>query len=119
MALSTPEIAVAKVDMFRALAHPTRIRVLEVLVDGEQSVGALAVALNIDLPPLSQQLAVLRNAHIVTTRREGSMVFYRVTDPRMSQLLVTAKQLLATDLRSGQQLLDSLEGLLVDRPAKA
>jgi hypothetical protein len=47
------------------------------------------------------------------------MVFYRVTDPRMSQLLVTAKQLLATDLRSGQQLLDSLEGLLVDRPAKA
>jgi DNA-binding transcriptional ArsR family regulator len=113
MALSTLAIAVAKADMFRALAHPTRIRVLEVLVDGEQSVGALADMLNLDLPPLSQQLAVLRNAHIVTTRREGSMVFYRVTDPRMSQLLVTAKQLLATELRTGMQMLDSLEANLV------
>ncbi len=118
MALSTPEIAVAKAEMFRALAHPTRIRVLEVLVDGEQSVGALAEILDIDLPPLSQQLAVLRNAHVVMTRREGSMVFYRVTDPRMSQLLVTAKQLLATDLRSGQQMLDRLEDLLIDGSAK-
>ena len=115
MALSTPAIAVAKADMFRALAHPTRIRVLEVLVDGEQSVGALADVLDLDLPPLSQQLAVLRNAHIVTTRREGSMVFYRVTDPRMSQLLVIAKQMLATELRSGQQLLDSLEANLLGR----
>jgi len=117
MALSTPEIAVAKAEMFRALAHPTRIRVLEVLVDGEQSVGALADVLNLELPPLSQQLAVLRSAHIVTTRRVGSMVFYRVADPRMSQLLVTAKQLLATELRSGRQLLDSLEANLL-RQAK-
>lgn len=115
MALSTPEIAVAKAEMFKALAHPTRIRVLEVLVDGEQSVGALADGLDLDLPPLSQQLAVLRNAHIVMTRREGSMVFYRVADPRLSQLLVTAKQLLATELRSGMQMLDSLEADLVGR----
>jgi ArsR family transcriptional regulator len=114
VALSTPEIAVAKSELFRALAHPTRIRVLEVLVEGEQSVGALADLLNLDLPPLSQQLAVLRNAHIVMTRREGSMVIYRVTDPRMSQLLVTAKQLLATELRSGRQLLDSLEANLLE-----
>lgn len=113
MALSTPEIAVAKAEMFRALAHPTRIRVLEVLVDGEQSVGALADILNVDLPPLSQQLAVLRNAHVVMTRREGSMVFYRVADPRMSQLLVIAKQLLVMELRTGQQMLDSLEANLV------
>jgi ArsR family transcriptional regulator len=114
MALSTPAIAVAKAALFRAMSHPTRIRVLEVLVDGEQSVGALADALDLDLPQLSQQLAVLRKAHIVTTRREGSTVFYRVTDPRMSQLLVTAKQLLVTDLRDGRQVLDSLEAYLVD-----
>lgn len=113
MALSTPEIAAAKAELFRALAHPTRIRVLELLVDGEHAVGAMAELLNLDLPPLSQQLAVLRNAHIVTTRREGSMVFYRLTDPRMSQLLVTAKQLLATELRTGLQLLDSLEANLL------
>lgn len=114
MALSTPEIASAKAALFRALAHATRIRVLEVLVDGEHSVGALAEALGLDLPQLSQQLAVLRNAHVVTTRREGSTVFYRVVDPRMSQLLVTAKQLLATDLRDGQRTLDSLEAYLLD-----
>lgn len=115
MALSTPEIAAAKSAMFRALAHPTRIRVLEVLVDGEQSVGALADVLDLDLPPLSQQLAVLRNAHIVVTRREGSMVFYRVADPRMSQLLVTARHLLATELRTGKQMLDGLEATLAGR----
>lgn len=112
MALSTPAIAVAKAELFRTLGHPIRIRVLEVLVDGEQSVGELARLLDLDLPQLSQQLAVLRNAHVVTTRRERSTIFYRVTDPRMSQLLVTAKQLLATELRTGQQMLDSLEANL-------
>jgi len=114
MALSTPAIAVAKAELFRALAHPARIRVLEILVDGEQSVGALASALTMDLPQLSQQLAVLRNAHVVTTRRERSTIFYRVVDPRMSQLLVTAKQLLATELRENQQMLDSLEASIFD-----
>jgi DNA-binding transcriptional ArsR family regulator len=112
VALSTPAVAIAKAELFRALAHPIRIRVLEVLVEGEESVGALAGALNLDLPQLSQQLAVLRNAHVVTTRRERSTVFYRVVDPRMSQLLVTAKQLLATELRASQEMLDSLESHL-------
>lgn len=115
MALSTPEIAAAKADLFRALAHPIRIRVLEVLVEGEHSVGALAGMLNLDMPQLSQQLAVLRTAHIVATRRERSTVFYSVVDPRMSQLLVTAKQLLATELRSGQQMLARLQDLIDDR----
>lgn len=114
MALSTPAIASAKAALFRALAHPQRIRVLEVLVDGEQSVGALADALNLDLPQLSQQLAVLRKAHIVITRRERSTVYYGVADPRMSQLLVIAKQLLATDLQSEQQMLATLEAYLAD-----
>src|SRR4051794_21802161 len=119
MALSTPAIAEAKAALFRSLAHPIRIRVLEVLVDGEQSVGALADTPELDLPQLSQQLAVLRKAHVLTTRREGSTVFYRVVDPRMSQLLVTAKQLLATELREGQHMLDSLEAYLVDSRTKS
>ncbi|MBV9486060.1 MAG: winged helix-turn-helix transcriptional regulator [Frankiaceae bacterium] len=118
MALSTPAIATAKASLFRALAHPVRIRILEILVDGEQSVGSLADALDIELPPLSQQLAVLRRAHVLVTRREGSMVFYRVADPRMSQLLVTAKQLLATDLVESREILDSLEAYLVDANQK-
>jgi ArsR family transcriptional regulator len=109
MALSAPGVAEAKAELFRALAHPLRIRVLEILVDGEQSVGALAQALQIDLPRLSQQLAVLRGAHVVSTRRDRSTVYYRLTDPRTSQLLVTAKQLIATDLRSSQPLLANLE----------
>lgn len=109
MALSTQAVATAKAGMFRALAHPTRIRALEVLVDGEQSVGALAQALSLDLPALSQQLAVLRTARLVGTRRERSTVYYRVEDPRIAQLLVTARQLLESELRAGQQMLNSLE----------
>jgi ArsR family transcriptional regulator len=109
MALTAPGIAEAKAELFRALAHPVRIRVLEILVDGEQSVGAVAQALELDLPRLSQQLAVLRNAHVVSTRRDRSTIYYRLTDPRMAQLLVIARQLLARDLRANQALLRNLE----------
>ena len=103
-------VATAKAELFKALAHPIRIRVLEVLVDGERPVGELAGLLDVELSHLSQQLGVLRRAQVVVARRERSTVYYRLRDPRMSQLLVTAKQLLATGLRDSHALLADLEG---------
>ena len=67
----------------RALADPKRLCVLESLADGELSVRDLATRVSCQVPNMSQHLAVLRTAGLVTTRRDGSTVFYRLADPRV------------------------------------
>ena len=67
----------------RALADPKRLCVLESLAIGELSVTDLSERVGCQVPNMSQHLAVLRSAGLVTTRREGSTVFYRLADPRV------------------------------------
>lgn len=67
----------------RALADPKRLCVLETLASGELSVGDLSMVVGCQIPNMSQHLAVLRSAGLVSTRREGSTVFYRLADPRV------------------------------------
>jgi DNA-binding transcriptional ArsR family regulator len=76
----------------RALADPKRLCVLERLAEGERSVSDLSRDIGCQVPNMSQHLAVLRAAGIVTTRRQGSTVFYRLTDQRV----LDAYQLLQT-----------------------
>ncbi len=102
-------VAVLKAELFKSLAHPIRVRALEKLVMGEESVGELAEQLDLEVTQLSQQLAVLRRANVVTTRRDGNTIYYSVRDPRMSQLLAIAKQLLMAHLEDSRTILDSLE----------
>jgi ArsR family transcriptional regulator len=98
-----------KAELFRALAHPARIRALEVLAEGECSVGALAERVGLEASHLSQQLGVLRRAGLVTARRDGSTVFYAVRDPQLIELLACARTLLITSLGQSQQLLAGLK----------
>jgi ArsR family transcriptional regulator len=112
-------VAALKAELFRALAHPVRVRALERLVDpalesrelsaGELSVGELAEQLGLEVAQVSQQLAVLRRANVVVTRRDGNTIYYSVRDPRISQLLAVARQLLLANLQDSQTLLVSLE----------
>ena len=67
----------------RALGDPKRLCVLESLADGEASVGDLAVRVSCQVPNMSQHLAVLRSAGLVTARRDGSTVYYRLADPKV------------------------------------
>ena len=67
----------------RALADPKRLCVLESLAIGELSVSDLSARVGCQVPNMSQHLAVLRNAGLVTSRREGSTIFYRLADPRV------------------------------------
>jgi ArsR family transcriptional regulator len=67
----------------RALADPKRLCVLESLADGELSVGDLSTRVRCQVPNMSQHLAVLRSAGLVSSRREGSTVFYRLADTRV------------------------------------
>lgn len=101
-------VAVAKADLFKALAHPLRVLVLEELTHGDRTVGELADHLDVEMSHLSQQLAVLRRAQVVTRDRTGSTVRYSLRDPRTSQLLAVAAQLLVTELTSNRQLLTDL-----------
>jgi ArsR family transcriptional regulator, virulence genes transcriptional regulator len=67
----------------RALGDPKRLCVLESLAGGEASVGELAVRVACQVPNMSQHLAVLRSAGLVSARRDGSTVYYRLADPKV------------------------------------
>ena len=98
----------AKAEFFRTLGHPVRIRVLELLSGRERAVSELSAEIQIESANLSQQLAVLRRAGLVTTRREGSAVFYSLTSPRVSELLVVARAILTGVLTGQVELLEEL-----------
>jgi DNA-binding transcriptional ArsR family regulator len=98
-----------KAAFFRALGHPARVRILELLQDGERSVGALQAELGLDSGGTSQHLAALRRIGLVTPRREGTSVFYRVGDERTFELLDVAREILSRHLEDQQSLLREFE----------
>jgi DNA-binding transcriptional ArsR family regulator len=98
-----------KAAFFRALAHPVRIRILELLVQGEMNVQQLQEVIGVEQPVVSQQLAVLRSNNIVASRKEGVTVRYSVRDPLIEQLLDTARQIFNNHLVSTQGLLRQLQ----------
>jgi len=97
-----------KAELFKTLGHPLRIRALEVLAQGERSVGELAELIAADSAHLSQQLGVLRRAGLVSTRREGTTVFYAIKDPLLIDVLDVARRFLIASLSENQSLLASL-----------
>ncbi len=101
-------ISEIKAELFKALGHPARVRVLEVLAEGPHSVGELQPLVGVELPNLSQQLAVLRHAGVVTTHKEGASVIYAIRDPELVRLLEVAKRVLINALSEGQDLLADL-----------
>jgi DNA-binding transcriptional ArsR family regulator len=70
-----------KASIFQALAHPTRIAVVEVLRNGEMSAGAIQERLGVEQANLSQHLTTLRNRQIVVNRKDGNQVFYSLRNP--------------------------------------
>ena len=76
-----------KASIFQALAHPTRIAILEVLRDGELSAGTIIERLAIEQANASQHLAILRGRQIVSSRKEGNQVFYSLRDPLLNELM--------------------------------
>ena len=101
-------ISEIKAELFRALAHPVRVRVLELLAEQEHSVGEMAPLVGAELSHLSQQLAVLRRAGLVTTRKDGSTVYYAIRDRELTKLLASAKRLLINSLTESLDLLENL-----------
>jgi ArsR family transcriptional regulator len=85
----------AKAELFRTLGHPARIRVLELLQDGPRPVHELLAEIGVESSNLSQQLAVLRRAGLVTSSRDGSTVLYTLSTPDVANLLLSGRRILA------------------------
>lgn len=106
------ELQTLKAEFFRAMAHPARIRILEVLSEqGEHSVQELQTRIAADQPTVSQHLAKLRSHGVVTSRKEGTTVFYALADASIADLLKVAKEILNRRLTGSRTLLHELRRL--------
>ena len=102
------ELQSFKAQFFRALAHPARIRILEILVRGPRTVQELQEELALDQPIVSQQLAVLRHQGIVSPQKDGLSVQYALRDPLVGALLDVARRIFDNRLGNSTVLLREL-----------
>ena len=99
-----------KAEFFKALAHPLRVRILELLRSGPLSVTQIREATGVPTSSLSQQLAVLRARNIVTTERRGTTIIYQVAEPELFELLDVARRIFNARLADAVDLLRMVEG---------
>src|SRR5437762_13633243 len=99
------ELQTFKAQFFRALAHPTRIRMLEILVRGGRTVQELQEGLTLEQPIVWQQLAVLRNQGIVSAQKEALSVRYTLRHPLIGELLDVARRIVDNHLVSSRGLI--------------
>src|SRR5207253_2409972 len=98
-----------KADIFQALAHPTRIAIVEMLRDGEVSAGAIFERLGVEQANASQHLAVLRAKRIVLNRKEGNQVFYSIRSPLLIEVLDVMRRYFHDQLSESLAMLEQLE----------
>lgn len=98
-----------KADIFQALAHPTRIAILESLGDKELSAGALIDTLGMEQANVSQHLAILRTKHLVSNRKAGNQVFYSVRDPTIMKVLHLMRAYFHAHLKESLAMLGEME----------
>jgi DNA-binding transcriptional ArsR family regulator len=98
-----------KAQLFQALAHPTRIAIVEALRAGEVSAGTLLTQLNIEQANLSQHLAVLRAKQVVVSRKAGNQVYYALRDPVLVEVLDLLKRYFLSHLSDTVTMLDEID----------
>ena len=93
-------------DFFKALAHPTRVKILKHLVDGEKCVCEFTEDLDIEQSNMSQHLAILRKQNIVGSRKEGLKVIYSVIYPQVFEILNLVEDILVSQVNETLDLLN-------------
>jgi DNA-binding transcriptional ArsR family regulator len=94
-----------KAGVFQALAHPTRVALVESLQHGELTVGQLCEKVGVEQANASQHLAVLRNKHIVQTRKEGNQIFYSLRDPLLAKVLEAMREFFLAHINEALEVL--------------
>ncbi|PEJ57641.1 MULTISPECIES: metalloregulator ArsR/SmtB family transcription factor [unclassified Bacillus (in: firmicutes)] len=103
------ELQQFKAEFFKALGHPLRIRILEILSEGERNVNEIQSIIGSEGSAVSQQLSILRNKNIVYGTKEGNKVTYSLRDPMISELLVVARQIFNNHLVDTISMLDKFK----------
>ncbi len=103
-----------KASIFQALAHPSRIAILEALRASELSAGAIQERVGIEQANLSQHLAVLRSRQIIVNRKEGNQVFYSLRDPMLLEVLDILRRYFQANLSQAIAMLEEVTA--EDRP---
>jgi DNA-binding transcriptional ArsR family regulator len=104
-----------KADLFRGLAHPVRVRILELVTQAEEvPVARLLAETGLQPPHMSQHLAVLRKYGLIMSERRGSQVFCWAADPSVGELLAAARSFLSHTLRVNGRVADSLADALME-----
>lgn len=99
------KLAKFKADFFKALANPLRIQILDQLREQELTVSEIRDRLDVELPNVSQQLAVLRSKNLVVARKQGNNIYYSCVDPTVFKLLDVAKEIFNNHLVDLQETL--------------
>jgi DNA-binding transcriptional ArsR family regulator len=94
-----------KAEIFQALGHPTRVAILEYLSYGEMTVGRLCEKVEIEQANASQHLAILRNKHLVETRKDGNQIFYRLRSPLVKDMLELMRKYFFDHMNEAMQML--------------
>ncbi len=97
-----------RANILKALAHPTRIKILEMLREGEKCVCEMLPFLNLEQPNVSQHLSILRNSGIVEAKKRGPSVFYRLKNEKLAQILALLDQIILEELKENQKILKEL-----------
>jgi ArsR family transcriptional regulator len=98
-----------KAQIFQALAHPTRIAIVDALRAGEQAAGTLGRLLGVEQANLSQHLAILRSKQVVVARKAGNQVHYSIRDPVLTDVLDLLKRYFHAQVKGTAALLTQME----------
>ena len=112
----TRELRQFKAEIFHALAHPTRIAIVELLRNGEMPAGRIIERLGLEQANASQHFAVLRSKQIVVNRKEGNQVFYSLRDPVLIEVLDILKRYFYSQL---SETMSMLKEIRAEKPANS
>jgi len=97
-----------KSDILKALAQPTRLKILELLREGEKCICEIIPAINGEQSNISRHISLMQKSHLVSTRKDGVKVMVKIRDPRIFEILDKVSLVLKTQMQEQNQLARSL-----------
>ncbi len=97
-----------KAEILKALAQPTRLKILELLRNGERCICEIVPALNGEQSNISRHISLMQKSHLVTTRKDGVKVMVKVSDPKIFDLLDRVSSILKTRMNEQSRLIRAI-----------
>lgn len=92
-------------EMCKVFSHPKRLELIDLLREKEMSVGELSQRLGLATANLSQHLAMMRERHVLVTRKEGNVVYYRIANPKLLRAFDMLREILFEQIRQDAALI--------------